>query len=517
MATATDRVVVAKLGPLAVLIGLGAYAGSGCAQALRVQPEVESTLTFTNNAAFTTRDQAKSDTIISVNPRLHVTSRGGRAAVEGTFGVEAITYLSNTQDSIVRPRGSLSLRSQLVERLLYVDGSVSADRISADPFAARPESATAFNDYTQMRYRFTPYIERELTPSLSVLARTDHIVTRRVGSPTGASATEVARDSHEQEQTLRLAQRPQPFGWTAELTRQETRLRYADQAILTQTAARAIASYAVAPQLIVGVSAGRENNEYSLIERSDSILGVRLNWQPNERGAVNATLEKRFFGVGGDFEWRQRSPFLGFSIRANRAPVAQSGSHLFGAAGDNLVSLLDGVLTTRYPDPGQRSTAVNDLVRQLNLPGTLTGPVELYTSYAQLQDNLSATALFFGRLTTASATIFGRRRVRLTDVEDVLAPASLNSDNIQYGIELDVSRRLSPVLTADAGIRYTRIEGLGIRDGQLSRDGAIRVGMTRTVGINTRLSAGLRYQKVSSTVTSPADEIAVVGALLHRF
>lgn len=518
MGTATDRrTSPPRLGPLAVLIGLGVVAELAGAQALLVQPEVESTLTVTNNAAFTTRDQAKSDTIISVNPRLHVSSRGGRAAIEGTFGIEAVTYVNNAQDSIVRPRGSLSLRSQLVERLMYVDASVTADRISADPFAARPESATAFNDYTQMRYRFTPYIERELTPSLSVLARTDHVVTRRVGSPTGSASAELARDSHEQEQTLRLEQRPQPFGWTAEITRQETRLRYSDQPILTQTAARVVATYAATPQLNVGVSAGRENNEYSLVDRSDSIVGVRLNWRPNERGAVNVSLEKRFFGTGGDIEWRQRSPFLGFSIRANRMPVAQSGSHLFGAAGDNLVTLLDGVLTTRYPDPGQRSTAVNDLVRQLNLPGTLTGPVELYTSYAQLQDNVSATALFFGRLTTASATVFGRRRTRLVDVEDVLAPASLSSDNLQFGLEIDVSRRLSPVLSADGGFRYTRIEGLGIRAGQESRDATIRFGLTRIVSTSTRFSAGLRYQTVSSSVTSPANETAIVGALLHRF
>ena len=58
---------------------------------------------------------------------------------------------------------------------------------------------------------------------------------------------------------------------------------------------------------------------------------------------------------------------------------------------------------------------------------------------------------------------------------------------------------------------------LGIRDGQASRDAAIRFGMTRIVSINTRVSAGLRYQTVSSSVTSPANEMAVVGALLHRF
>ena len=484
-----------------------------------MQPEIESTVTMTNNAAMTSSELARSDTIVSVNPRLRVTSRGGRAAVEGTFGLEAVAYANNTQDSIVRPRGSLAVRSQLVERLIYLEASATADRVSADPYAARPESATAFNDYTQMRYRFTPYIERPLTPSLTLLARTDHVITRRVGSSSASdpAGTAPARDAHEQQQTLRLDHLPQPFGWTAELTRQDTKLRGAETAVLTQTAARLIANYAVSPHLIVGVSAGREFNEYSLIDRSDSIVGVRLGWQPNERGAVNATFEKRFFGLGTDLEWRQRSPFFGFSIRANRAPVAQAGSHLLGAAGDSTATLLDGVLTTRFPDPGQRGAAVSDLIRLLNLPGTLAGPVELYTSYAQLQENVSATALFFGRLTAVSATLFARRRERLVDIEDVLAPASLSSDNLQYGAEIDVSRRLSAVLTADGGVRYTRVEGLGVGEGRASRDASIRFGLTRTLTTSTRVSAGLRYQSVSSSVTSTSNETAVVGALLHMF
>lgn len=519
MATVSDPRGLPRLRPVALAAALLAACGAAGAQALRVQPEIESTVTVTNNAAATPADEARSDTIISVNPRINVNSRGGRATVDGTFGLEAVKYVNGSEESVVRPRGSLALRSQLVERLMYLDASATADRVSADPFAARPDSATTFNDYTQMRYRLTPYIERQLTPTLSVLARTDHILTRRVGSSSASDpgGTDPARDAHEQQQTLRLEQMPRPFGWTAELTRDSSRLRSADEPTLTQTAARLIGNYAVDPQLTLGVSLGRENSEYSMIDRQDSIAGIRMNWRPNERGEVNLGVESRYFGVGGDFEWRQRSPYLGFSLRANRQPVAQSGSHLLGAAGDDVSSLLDGILTTRYPDATQRNAVVNDLIRQLNLPGTLVAPVELYSSYAQLQSNVSFTAFFYGRLTTASATVFGRKRVRLVDLEDVLAPVALDSDNLQTGAELDVTRRLTAVLSADGGLRYSRIKGLGVSAGQASRDASIRLGLTRQLTPTTRFSAGLRYQSVKSTVTNASSETAIVASLLHRF
>lgn len=518
MATPSDALPRHALRTGVACAVLAAFGPAG-AQALRVQPEIESTVTVTNNAAATPSAEARSDTIISVNPRINVSSRGGRASVEGTFGVEAIKYVSGTQDAIVRPRGSLGLRSQLVERLLFLDASVTADRINADPFAARPDSATAFNDYTQMRYRLTPYIERQLTPTLTFLARTDHVFTRRVGSSSAADpgGTDPARDSDEQQQTVRLEQSPRPLGLTAEFTRDSSRLRAAANPTLTQRAARLIANYAVDPQLTLGLIAGREYSQYSIIDRQDSLAGVRLQWRPNERGEFNVSVEDRYFGVGGDVEWRQRSPYFGISLRANRQPVAQSGSHLLGAAGDSASTLLDGILTTRYPDPTQRNTVVNDLIRQLNLPGTLVGPVEFYSSYAQLQSNLSATAFFYGRLTTASATVFARKRVRLIDLEDVLAPATLDSDNLQSGAELDVTRRLTPVLSLDGGLRYSKVKGLGVRAGQASRDAAVRVGFTRLLTPSTRFSAGLRYQSVSSTVATSSNETAIVGSLLHRF
>lgn len=495
-------------------VGLAVLAEPAAAQGIQVRPEVEATLTVTNNASPAASSLSRSDAIISVNPRLSFSSRGGRAAIEGTFGVEALAYADNSQDAIVRPSGSLRLRSELVDKWLFLNASVNADRIGADPFAARPDSVTAFNSYTQLRYRVTPYLERQLTPAMTLLARTDHIITRHVGD---SSTLNVVRDSNEQGQIVSLNHRPEPFGWTTELTRQDSRLQGADTSTLTQTAARLTATYAVNAQLNLGGTVGHELSKYSLIEHSDSIAGARLNWRPNERGELSARVERRYFGTGGELAWQQRSPFFGFSVRASRLPVVQTEGLLLGAVGDSVTSLLDGVLTTRYPDPGQRSAVVGDLVRQLQLPATLTGPVDLYTSYAQLQENASATVLFFGRLTTASATIFVRRQQRLVDLQDVLAPVTFDSDNRQYGAEFEATRRLTPVLSVNGGLRYNRIEGLGIREGQATRDASVRLGFTQSINVATRFSAGIRYQNVASTVTNSFRETAISAAVLYRF
>lgn len=499
---------------MALATGLAVVTEPAIAQGIQVRPEVEATLTVTNNASPAASNISRSDAIVSANPRLSVSSRGGRAAVDGTFGVEALAYAGSSQNAIVRPRGSLRLRSELVDKWLFLNATLDADRIGADPFAARPDSVTAFNSYTQMRYRVTPYLERQLTPAISLLARTDHILTRHVGD---SSASNLARDSNEQAQLVSLNHRPEPFGWTTELTRQDSRLQGAQTSTLTQTAARATATYAINSQLNLGGTVGHELSKYSLIEHSDSIAGARLNWRPNERGELSIRVERRYFGTGGELSWQQRSPSLGFSVRVSRLPVAQTEGLLLGAVGDSVTSLLDGVLTTRYPDPGQRSAVVSDLVRQLNLPATLTGPIDLYTSYAQLQENASATVLFFGRLTTASATIFVRRQQRLVDLQDVLAPVTFDSDNRQYGAEFEATRRLTPVLSVNGGLRYNRIEGLGIRDGQVTRDALVRFGFTQLINSATRFSASVRFQSVASTVTNNFREAAISAAVLYRF
>lgn len=503
--------------------GAAALAGLACLQAsaqeLRARPEIETSVTVTSNAAYATASEAKADVIVSASPRLVVSSRGGRVSLNGDIGVEGVAYANTSGASLVRPRGALNLRTEVLERWVFVDASVGADRSSANPYAARPESASAFNDYTSMRYRLTPYIERQLTPRLSILARSDHLVTRRVGAASAfdQGGGDPVRDAYVQSHLLQGVMTPMPFGAAVEFTHDDTRLRHETSSLLTQTGARAIATYATEFQVTVGAIVGRETNEYSVTKRTDSIIGAEIKWRPDERTSLDARVEKRFFGTGYTVEWRQRSPFFGTNFTLDRRPIAQAGSRLVGSAGSNVRTLLDDVLTTRFPSEGQRTELVDRIVRDLNLPETLISPIDLFTSYAQLQDTLSGTLFVYGRLTTVSATAYALQRRRLVGVEGVLAPSAQTSDNRQYGFEVLVNRRLSRTWTADAGLRVSRISGLGARRGDATTDAIVQAGLSVATSAFTRLGVGARHQAVRSTAATSARETAMVATLVHRF
>ena len=500
-------------------VAAAASASMAHAQTIRLLPELDASLTLSNNAAYATVGQAQADAVLTLAPRMSIFSRGAQVQVDGNVGAEAVLYARGTQRSILRPRGGLNLRSQPVDRWLHFDASLSVDRVSADPYAAQPQSASSFNDYTSLRLRATPYLQRELTPSLSLLVRSDHVLTHRVGSTSAADpgGTEPSRDAHVQEQLFLLQQRPLPLGWALEMRRQDTTYVAEAAAVLRQTSARMSANYAIGEGFDIGVVAGHELSQYSLQDRSDNIVGLRALWRPTDRSELRANVERRFFGTGLDVELRHRTPWFSFSARFDRQPVAQAGTHLLGQAGGDVAAMLDGMLSTRVPDPAARQLAVQGLIRDYQLPTTLVRPLELYTSYAQLQQEASATAVFQGRLTTVSATLYLRRRERLVNVDDVLAPSALTSDNEQRGLELTASRRLSPLTTVTAAFRHTRIQGLAASSNRESTDTALSLGVSRALSPTSRLGLSLRHQRATSAVTSAASESALTAMLSHRF
>ncbi len=504
--------------PLLLLLAASGLPTEGAAQ-LRIRPEVEASLVLTSNAGYSAVEQARVDAVLAVNPRLVISSRGSRVSLTGSFGFEGVVYARTEGASQVRPRGRLDLHSELIERWLFLDGSVSAGRARANPHAATPDTASAFNDYSSLRTQITPYVERRLTSRLNLLARSDHVWTRRVGgaSVLDPGGTTPARDALEQAQLVRLEFQPLPVGWTAELTREDTRHNDSSVSIVEQTAARLIGTYVPAPSLTLGATVGRESTRYSLIDRTDDIFGGRIRWLPSERTTLEARVEKRFFGAGFDLQFRHRSPYFGFMARAIREPVAQTGSHLLGFPSADVRSLFDGVLTTRFPNAAQRGVLVNNLIRDLNLPTTLAAPLDLYTAYAQLQEEAGVTVVGYGRLTTLTAGAFYRKRTRLVGLDDVFAPASLDADNQQFGLEAELFRRLSRTLTADVGVRGMRIEGLGVSSSAVTTDVVLRGGVTALLSPNSNLRLGARHHVVRSSVSGPTRESALIATLLHRF
>ena len=83
-------------------------------QALRVRPEIEATISAGTGSS-AAGNASESDVALVLTPRAVFSSRGGRAAIEGTVGLRATAFANGTQDARISPEGRLRFRGELVD------------------------------------------------------------------------------------------------------------------------------------------------------------------------------------------------------------------------------------------------------------------------------------------------------------------------------------------------------------------------------------------------------------------
>jgi uncharacterized protein (PEP-CTERM system associated) len=401
-----------------------------------------------------------------------------------------------------------------IPNALDIELTAQADRVGANPYAARPEGLAGENEATAVRYRLAPTYAQPISADMTVMARAEHIWTRVVDVPT-ATAPPLASDANEQE--FRVERSPTPFGWTLEGIHQQSRLSRASQDTMALQAARAVTTFSLTDQLVLGVSLGREHVQYAPVDRVDTLYGLRARWLPTERTEVKAKMERRFFGTGYSMEARHRTPYLGLALRAHREPLIQAGRYLQDPNFSNLAYILSNILTTRNPDPLTRETAVRGIVNSLGLNQPLSRPVDLNATHAQLHTGASGTAAFLGRNNLLSVTAYIQRQQRLQDALDLLDASALNGDMEQRGLEISYQQKLSARLSFDAGLRLGRARGLGLNVGAFSNDNSMRLGAVYQLAANTTLYLALRHQQLESNISVPLNETSLSANLSQRF
>ncbi len=457
---------------------------------------------------------AKTDTLVSLVPSLSVRAVGAQAQFLADVSLEGVAHLQGDSSTSLRPRGQVSLKVSPIENTLHLEASALAERRGANAFDLRPDGLGAVNDATYLRTRVMPSFERALTPNLALQVRSEHVWTRMVDV---SGPPDPAQSSRATDQLLRLESRPLPLGWALELGHQAGRLSSASEDTIDLTSARGVASYAAGEQLTLGASLGRERTQYSLVDRQDTLYGLRARWRPSERSDIRVSYEHRFFGAGIDFEARHRSPYLSLSLRLNRQPVVQAGRYLVDPASNGVNAILDGILTTRVTDPAARAGAVQSLVTGMGLPSTLSGAVDLTAQHAQLHEGATATAVLLGRRSVVSATVYLQRQRRLDQALDLLPPTGTIGDTEQRGVELRLAHKLSATTAVEGGVRMNRVRGLAEDKGQWSNDNSVRISLTYTLSPRSSLQFTLRRQLLDSNVVIPTNESALSVRLSQRF
>jgi uncharacterized protein (PEP-CTERM system associated) len=489
------------------------------ARAWRFEPSIGTMATATSNSglAFSPAEPAK-DVIVDIEPRLIVHGKGASFTLDGNVGLHGLVYANSSQENRLLPSGTLALNVNLLERWLYFDASAVAEQVAADPYTTRADEGSSLNKINSLQYRISPYLQHSFTPSLSLSVRSDNIWTKRRGE---FDQTDPRRNSLVEKESLVFEQKPLPFGFSIEATQETTSYLTGVETVLQIGSARAVASYAVDPTFIIGVTGGSEKSEYALTKSTDSIVGARISWAPTERTELKGSYERRFFGSGGSLQWSHRSPFIGFYLNASREPSALGTSFVLNPNGGTVQTLLDAIFTTRYPNPADRAVIVNSVISGLGIPSVLGQPVEVFADYAQLRDSANVSIVFQGVRSTVITRIYAVRSRQLNQADTPFVPTlGIVADNFQKGLSVDFNRRLTSTLSLDLGVGYAVIEGLGIVEGQSTKNGAVRLGFTQALTPKTKVTLGARYLRTDLSVVgqdASAKEVAAFVGMTHRF
>lgn len=502
----------------ALAVALWVCTSPSAAQTFRLQPEVSTTLTSTSNSTYALRfDGEPADTVLRVTPRLRAQWRGSRITANMDMSLDMIHYAQGSLDDDALPRGGLDLNLKAIEGWLDIGAYATASRTTSDPFNARLNASLDGELVTVRRYGLVPVLSRELSPDTRVDVRSELIATRRAGDFTLADPW---RASNRQQHRARLERLPVPLGLALEAQSDTVIFDSDAQSRVRQSSVRVVPAVRLSPQVIAGLTFGRESLVYPLNRVEESLRGLRVEWRPTERTDLRLSAEDRYFGSGWTAAFRHRSPVIALDARLSREVVSQAAAAELAPVGDNrsVSALLGGMLTTRYPDEAERALQVRALMDRLGLPDELAGPTELIVRSPQLQTQALLGVALMGRATVVRLSVFSLQSLRVPNPDEAL-PVSFRETR-QAGAALDLDRRLGPQTSVGGEIGWNRTRGINDADGLDSKERTLRVQVRHALSPRLDTVTGLRVQSFRSTIPELPEHIverAVFVGLTQRF
>lgn len=483
-----------------------------CAQAQTwtTQATVQANLTATNNAELSA--SGRNDLITTVQPSFSILGESAALRLNARIGADLVSYARNSQPNRVSPVIRADLNATLAQRLLFLDSSVDIHQAEIDPYSSRAENDTTSNRRTSSTYRVSPYVNYELSPQSTVLARHEEVISR--------SDSSLLTNQRYSTTQLRADYKGSPFGGYVTLLKDQTRYSENRESDWSLESFKVSGDVLIGGELVVGPSFGVERSSFLLEDQTDRVYGAHVRWNPGARTQISAEVEQRFFGIGWDLNLRHRTPFMTFSVSWNRSPVTSTTSVGVVPAGADLSAFLNSILVTRYPNPAERSALVNNLVSTRGLNTSVPGTIDIMANYAQLQNRVRGTWVFLGPRNTVTLSVY-RQTLRQLSRSDglIIGMAPAGSDNQQTGATLSFNRRLTPQMSMDVTSTLSKIRGLAQRQGDVTDQQSHRLALSRSMSPRSTVSAGLQYTKFDTTLIGldSYDAVSAFVGLNHRF
>jgi uncharacterized protein (PEP-CTERM system associated) len=392
-------------------------------------------------------------------------SGGGRLKLNGSLGATQFLCVGPGQNNNFTPAVNLAANLEVLEKFFFIDATANASTSFLTPFGPQPANVTVAtnNRYIQQTYSVSPYIQGVLAQNISYSLRDDNVWTSSSGY--GNSSARVPTTYYNNLNGQMSSVIGNGGGWTLQYTRQAYD-NGTDTGTYVIQVGRAIASFAVDPQLTLSLRGGYEADAFPALSANDGsllpsqnnsgpIYGAGANWRPTDRTLVNGYWEHRFFGSSYNWAVTHRLPNVALSANFTRGLSSYPQLALVIPAGLSVAQFLDAAFTTRIPDPAQRAAAVAQFLAQTGLPPTLASPLNFYAQSITLQQTASLSAVWVGALDALGFTLFNTQTEAISGTGSALPPAFQGgTNNTQTGGGVNFSRRLSGYTNLAASATY---------------------------------------------------------------
>src|SRR5882672_5109733 len=483
------------------------------AQTWRAQPSLSLESTLTDNVGLSPSGEQKADWVNQLTPTLRFLEIGAHPRFSGVISVPMLVYARTSENNYVAPQVNANGTIEAIEKFLFVDASINISQQFQTPFGARPNelSSATQNRYTAQSYGVSPYIKGNLANNVDYELRDNNTWTI-----TNGAFTQGGGNAYTNEIVGHVTREPTPVGWSLEYDR--TDYAFTEQQSQRTAIARARAIYQPDPAVRVFVSAGYEENQLTFTQENGATYGVGIEWRPTDRTTANAAWEHRFFGTSYRVDFAHRTPLSVWSIQASRDITNYPRQIASLTPGSSVPGLLNSLFIGSVPDPLQRQTLVDQIIRDRGLPTVLLAPVSLFTQQITLVESLGATFGILGARNGIFFTAFRSRNqpIEGTDAGDPLNVLTQFIDSTQIGTGAAFTHQLASNMTFSANLDWTRTTSNDL-PGASTRQGLLRALLSRNVSAYTTVYAGARFQKLQSTVTSAYDEAAVLVGVVYQF
>ncbi len=501
-----------------VLSALGAIScGAVHADSFRIVPTFGIQETLTNNVNLAPSGSARGDLVTQISPGFTVNETGGRVSLTGSVSAPILLYVNTgAENNQVFVQANLTGSVEAVEKFFFIEGAVYASPQYFTPFGAQPQGlANATNNrYQSALYRVSPYIRGGVPGDVEYLLRNDSIWSTLSGAP-------LSTDNSYTNQTLaHVGRQTALLGWSLEYNRSS--VTFSSQPALVTQLGRLRLDHSPDPQLKLSVSAGYEDEDYTLSHSNGPIYGLGATWHPTDRTSIEAFWEHRFFGGSYLFNFNHRTPLSVWTVNASRNITSYPQQVGTLPTGVDIPSYLNQLFLSTLPDPAQRQAAVDQLINNRGLPTTLSSPVNLYTQQITLQEQANATVGLLGARNTIFLSAYYLKQQPITAAgNDVPGIAAALNNNTQIGANISWQHTLTSSLSLVTQVSVSRTESnlpeSAVGFSATTRQGFATVGLSMPLGPNTSISGGVRYQVQHVDFGSGYNEAAIFAGFNHTF